>query len=66
MKKRHLKKWFEKILLLINSIIFVLIGTGIESFLNSSKNILILIILLLIFIFNHMLLYKYTKIFIEK
>lgn len=66
MKKRHLKKWFEKMLLLINSIIFVLIGTGIESFLNSSKNILILIILLLIFICNHILLYKYTKIFIEE
>lgn len=62
MKKRLLKKPIEKILLLINSIIFVIIGTGIESLVNK-ENVLALIILLVVFILNHLLLIKYTKIF---
>ena len=63
MKKKVFKKPIEKALIFINSIIFVLIGAGIESFLNSSKNIMILILLFIIFLLNHYLLVEYTNIF---
>lgn len=63
MKKRRLKKPIEKILIFINCVAFVFIGSAIESALDNATNFIIYLIILLLFIINTMILFKYTDIF---
>lgn len=56
-KKRKLKKWLEKTLIIINTLIFSFIAM-INDF--NFKGFIIIIVLLLVFTFNHYLISKYT------
>ncbi len=59
MKKRlYLKKWLEKTLILINSLIFVFFAM-VNDF--DFKGFLILVILLVIFSFNALIISKYGR-----
>lgn len=57
-KKRHLKKWLEKLLIIINTLIFCFFAM-IEDF--TSQGFIILLILLTIFIINTLIINKYGK-----
>lgn len=59
MKKRlYLKKWLEKTLILINSLIFLFLAM-INDF--NFKGFIILIVLLIIFSFNGIIISKYGR-----
>lgn len=59
MKKRlYLKKWLEKTLILINSLIFMLLAM-INDF--NFKGFIILVVLLIIFSFNGLIISKYGR-----
>lgn len=59
MKKRlYLKKWLEKTLILINSLIFMFLAM-INDF--NFKGFIILVILLIIFSFNGLIISKYGR-----
>lgn len=60
MKKRlYLKKWLEKTLILINSLIFMFLAM-VNDF--NFKGFIILVILLIIFSFNGLIISKYGRI----
>lgn len=59
-KKRYLKKWCDKLLILINVLIFVILTS-----LNIIDDILNIILLVVIFSINAMILKKYSKILKE-
>lgn len=59
MKKRlYLKKWLEKTLILINSLIFMFLAI-VNDF--NFKGFIILVILLIIFSFNGLIISKYGR-----
>lgn len=59
MKKRlYLKKWLEKTLILINSLIFTFLAM-INNF--NFKGFIILVVLLIIFSFNGLIISKYGR-----
>lgn len=59
MKKRlYLKKWLEKTLILINSLIFMFLAM-VNDF--NFKGFIILVILLIIFSFNGLIISKYGR-----
>lgn len=59
MKKRlYLKKWLEKTLILINSLIFMFLAM-INDF--NFKGFIILVVLLIIFSFNGLIINKYGR-----
>lgn len=59
MKKRlYLKKWLEKTLILINSLIFIFLAM-INDF--NFKGFIILVVLLIIFSFNGLIISKYGR-----
>jgi hypothetical protein len=59
MKKRlYLKKWLEKTLILINSLIFMFLAM-INDF--NFKGFIILVVLLIIFSFNGLIISKYGR-----
>ena len=59
MKKRlYLKKWLEKTLILINSLIFMFLAM-INNF--NFKGFIILVVLLIIFSFNGLIINKYGR-----
>lgn len=59
MKKRlYLKKWLEKTLILINSLIFMFLAM-VNDF--NFKGFIILIVLLIIFSFNGLIISKYGR-----
>jgi len=59
MKKRlYLKKWLEKTLILINSLIFMFLAM-INNF--NFKGFIILVVLLIIFSFNGLIISKYGR-----
>ena len=59
MKKRlYLKKWLEKTLILINSLIFIFLAM-VNDF--NFKGFIILIVLLIIFSFNGLIISKYGR-----
>lgn len=59
MKKRlYLKKWLEKTLILINSLIFMFLAM-INDF--NFKGFIILVVLLIIFSFNDIIISKYSR-----
>lgn len=57
-KKLYLKKWLEKILILINSLIFMFLAM-INDF--NFKGFIILVVLLIIFSFNGLIISKYGR-----
>ena len=62
MKKRYLKKWVVNLLLIVQ-VMLVLLLAGDTS--NLTIFIISKIILLTIFLINHFILYKYSKLFRE-
>lgn len=59
MKKRlYLKKWLEKTLILINSLIFMFLAM-VNDF--NFKGFIILVVLLIIFTFNGLIISKYGR-----
>lgn len=57
-KKLYLKKWLEKTLILINSLIFMFLAM-INDF--NFKGFIILVVLLIIFSFNGLIISKYGR-----
>ena len=57
-KKLYLKKWLEKTLILINSIIFMFLAL-VNDF--NFKGFIILVVLLIIFTFNGLIISKYGR-----
>lgn len=57
-KKLYLKKWLEKTLILINSLIFMFLAM-VNGF--NFKGFIILVILLIIFSFNGLIISKYGR-----
>lgn len=57
-KKLYLKKWLEKTLILINSIIFMFLAM-VNNF--NFKGFIILVVLLIIFSFNGLIISKYGR-----
>lgn len=57
-KKLYLKKWLEKTLILINSIIFMFLAM-VNDF--NFKGFIILVVLLIIFTFNGLIISKYGR-----
>lgn len=57
-KKLYLKKWLEKTLILINSLIFMFLAM-INDF--NFKGFIILVVLLIIFSFNGLIINKYGR-----
>lgn len=62
-KKRRLKKWFETVLIIINILAFIVLGSDSDSL---SLFIVVHLVALAIFLFNNYLLYKYTDLFTEE
>lgn len=60
MKKLKFRKWFENLLLIINLVLFLILVSGIEYFID---NIILFILITLILLINTFLLYKYGDIF---
>lgn len=57
-KRLYLKKWLEKILILINSIILIFLAM-VDDF--NFKGFIILVVLLIIFSFNGLIINKYGR-----
>lgn len=56
-KKRYFKKWCDKLLILINVLIFIILAS-----VNNIDNLLNIILLFIIFLINCKILKKYSKI----